>query len=360
MSLFIDLSKIQQNVKCIKEYTQKDVMAVIKSNAYGLGSKTIIKTLFKCGITWVVYNTYQEYLKDKVFINDSKIKVLILESITSKMLDDNYDKLYFSINSSDDVEVLNQINKKCNIHIRINSGMNRLGLKSINEFKMVIKKLKINPYVLIDGVYTHFASNENEYNYYEMQVNEFKKYLKLYKFNNIHTSSTSSLHKNIVGNMVRVGMAIYGYGNHYLNLKPCVTLNTNVLDSFKIFKGEYVGYDMTYKAENNEYVNIIPIGYYDIRGIDHIYYNNELYPLIGKICMNHAFFVTNFKIKKITKLIVLSKNDIIRVNYNWYQILTSLETIPKNYIMRGNYDISEVYSRTKFKTKGYKFRKRSY
>ncbi len=360
MSLFIDLDCIKENVKKIIDYTNKDLMAVLKNDAYGLGSSKILEVLFSEDIKWIVYNTYNEYLKDKGVIVKYNLRVLILESPTRNALNDEYENIYYSVNDIKDLRLLKKVSKKCFVHLRINSGMNRLGLKTLSECKKIIKELNDIKNIVIDGIYTHFASNENEYEYYKFQSEKFKKYLKLYSFNHIHSASTSSLHKNIIGNMVRVGLGLYGYGNTHLNLSPSITLTSEVIASFKIKKGEQIGYNMTYTAFSKQFVNTIPLGYYDIQGIDHIYYNGVLYPLRGKICMNHAFFITSFKINKISKLIVLSKNDIIKEKYNWYVIITSLNKLPKNYLKRGNHDLSRVYQLSKNAYQANQFRRRGH
>lgn len=359
MSLYVDLTAIKNNIKTIKEATNKEIMAVIKSDAYGLGSNHILPTLYDAGVNWIVYNTYKEYLHDKDYIINNKIKVLILESPTLMSIKDDYQYLIYSINTIDDLNCIKKSNKIITIHLRVNTGMNRLGINDMVEFEAILDDLQAKPNIIIDGIYTHFASNEDEYEYYHKQQNLFLKYIEKYNFKHIHSTCTSSLHKNIIGNMIRVGLALYGYGNHHLNLNPSLVFTTSVVSSFLLKKGECVGYDMTYISSNKEYLNVIPLGYNEIQGITNIQYKNKKYKLIGKTCMNHAFFVTPFKINKISKLLVLSKNDIIIMNYNWYHILTSLKKVPKNYIKRGQNDISSIYQRTNPKNQRYIFRRRS-
>lgn len=356
MGIMVDTYQIVKNIRQIKKVTNRDIMAVIKSDAYGLGQTTILKILLSSNIKWIVYNTYDEYIIDKDLLVEANCNVLILESPNRKMITDDYHNLYLSINSYEDVFIIQETKIKVHLHLRVNTGMNRLGLMSVNECKKVIDKVKNNSLISIDGLYTHFASNENENSYYMHQLKEFKKYLKIYPFKQIHSAATPSLHKEIVGNYVRVGLSLYGYGNHHIKLYPAVTYISKVIASFRVKKNESVGYDMKYVPENNEYINVVPIGYNDISGISHVNIKNKRYPLVGKMCMNHCFFTSQVKINKISKLIVLSKNDII--DSNWYLILTSLRKAPKNYIMRGYYDLPTISKRAKTKNQRYILRRR--
>ena len=362
MSLFVDVNRIKKNIKLIKETTKKEIMAVLKDNAYGISSNKMIEILYKCNVKWIVYNTYKEYLKDKTLIIKRHLNVLILESITQKMINDNYKNLYLSINSKDDF--LNNetyITKPLNIHLQIDTGMNRMGIRNIDEAKEIISLIAKNKNINLDGIYTHFSSSDNEYEYYYRQLHKFKKCLKLYPFKNIHSAATSSLNKKIIGNMVRIGLALYGYGNKTLNLLPSISYVSRIINSFKVLPNESIGYDQKFVTKEEGYISVVPIGYYDISGVSHLIINKQKIPIVGKTCMNHLFLFSKNENKKSSQLLVLSKNDIIgRVKYNWYQILISLKNTPKNFIERGSYDISTIFKRTKKTHQEYQLRRRSY
>ena len=359
MSLFIDLSSIEENITRIKSITKKDIMAVIKDNAYGIGSKKILELLKKSNVKWIVYNKYSEYIKDIKYNSD--FKILILESIKNIKSFICNDSIYYSVNDLDDALYIKDINRNINIHIQVDVGMNREGIKDILECDKVIKILLNNNNINIDGIYTHFSSDVDDYITYNNEKNIFNKYLMLFKFNNVHSAATSSLHKNILGNMVRFGIGLYGYGNYHLKLNPSINFNCNIIKIFNLNKGNYLGYHKTYKAKKDELIAVLDIGYSDILNILYLSDNlNNKYFVVGKPCMNHMFVRIDNENNNITRLNVLSKNDIIsNRNNNWYQILMSIRNVPKNYIRRSNYDISIVYQRTNKKNKKLTIRRRS-
>lgn len=333
-------------------------MAVIKDNAYGIGSKIMLKILKESNVKWIVYNKYQEYIVDSLY--NQAFNILILEGISRINSPSYSNNLYYSVNSIYDVNVIKNIKTKVNIHIQIDSGMNREGINNKAEFINVMKILKNNKNINIDGIYTHFSSEDSDFIFYDKELCKFKEYLKDYSFNNIHTVATPSLNKEIIGNMVRIGLALYGYGNRYITLKPSISYTCNLIKKYKVLKGEYIGYNKKYKAEEDLVVGLVDIGYSDICDILYLSSNNTRYYTIGSSCMNHMFIKLDNEINNLTRLNVLSKNDIISINNNnWYHILMSIRSVPKNYIRRDNYDISIVYQRTSKTYQEYRVRRRS-
>lgn len=355
MSLIIDLENIRKNIKLIKEITKKELMVVQKSNAYELNSQKIIPLLKEEKIKWIVYNKYIEYLKDKEILDG--FNILIMESVTLK---NTKLPVTHTINNLDDALLISEINHKIKVHLQVDTGMNRIGIRSLEEANKIISILSKSPNIIIEGIYTHFSSNDNEYEYYNKQVSKFKEYLKLYPFKIIHSAATPSLTKEITGNMVRVGMAIYGYGNHNLDLHPSISFRVPVINSFKVKDKDFVGYNQKFKVTTPGYISVIPLGYDDIIGISELTKNSIRYSIVGKVCMNHLFIFSKHKINNLTKLNVLSKNDIISYEkYDWYLIITSMKKIPKNYLRRSNYDLPKVFNRTNQAYQKYQFRKRS-
>ena len=343
MPLFIYVDNIEKNINIIKKTTNKEIMAVVKSNAYGLDSRKIIPILKKQNINFFVFEKYKEYKKCKdILINN---KVLILESCNSY---DNNDSIRYSINSLIDAYNIKNIKHKINVHLRVDTGMNRLGLRGINELKKAIAVLETNELINIEGIFTHFSSDEFESNYFEKQLNEFKNMIKTKNYQIIHANATKNLHKEIVGNYVRVGIALYGYHNPYIKLLRTVSLNTKPINVFKTNKKTKLGYNQT--SSYNETIGVLEYGYNDLdfSNLHYIYKKNKKYKLISKSCMNHTHFYADDKINYLSWLSILPTNGIIRdskdynYNINWYHLLTSMKDVPKNYIRRSNYDIPKI------------------
>lgn len=343
MPLFIYANHIEHNIKVIQEKTNKKIMAVVKSNAYEMKTSFMIPLLRKNGVNFFVFEKWVEYLnaKEDLTKNDD---VLIMESLNKEMLlQIKNEKVRVTVNSPIDVLYLKDISNKITVHLRIDTGMNRLGIRSIDEYKWILRTLQENEKINIEGIYTHFSTEPSESNYFEKQINLFEKYLKIRNFPIIHANATKSLNKRIVGNYVRVGMALYGYSQPYLSLKPVVQIIERPCSVFYPKNNKKIGYSKKYVKKK---VGVLGIGYHDVDlvGIKTIFLKKQKVPLLGKSCMNHTHFLASDKINYLSWLSIFPTNGIIYNSneYNWYHILTSLKNMPRGYLRRRNYDIPKV------------------
>lgn len=341
MPLFIYADCIEHNIEVIKKQTNKNIIAVVKSNAYEMKTSFMIPLLRKNKVNFFAFEKLNEYINAKKELVDTD-HILIMESIKDVTKIDNQN-VRISINSPMDALNIKQVTQKTIVHLRIDTGMNRLGLRNMDEFKWVMNLLKTNKHIIIEGIYTHFSSEQFEMKYFEKQEKMFEEYLKNYNFAIIHANATKSLHKKIIGNYVRVGMALYGYHQIVLPLKPAIQLLERPCSIFYPNKNKRIGYSQLYRSHK---IGVLPIGYHDVdlTRINRIYFKKQTLPLLGKSCMNHTHFLANDKINYLTWLSIFPTNGIICYNdeYNWYHILTSLKSMPRTYVRRRNYDIPKI------------------
>lgn len=343
MPLFIYADHIEHNIKVIQEKTNQKIMAVVKSNAYEMKTSFIIPLLRRNGVNFFVFEKWNEYVDAKQDLIETD-DVLIMESLSEEVLSEiNNEKIRVTVNSPIDALYLKDISKKISIHLRIDTGMNRLGIRSMNEYKWILRTLQKNENINIEGIYTHFSTEPFESDYFEKQVDLFEKYLKIGSFSIIHANATKSLNKRIMGNYVRVGMALYGYSQPYLPLKPSIQIVERPCSVFYPRINKKIGYSKLYEKKK---VGVLAIGYHDVdlSGIKTIYSKRQKVPLLGKNCMNHTHFLAGDKINYLTWLSIFPTNGIIYDSneYNWYHILTSLKSMPRGYLRRRNYDIPKV------------------
>ena len=142
MPLFIYADRIEHNIKVIKEKTKKFIMAVVKSNAYEMKTSFMIPLLRKNGVTFFAFEKKKEYLEAKQYLTPTD-QILIMESV-SDLSGIDLENVRLTINSPLDALFLKDIQEKVLVHIRVNTGMNRLGLNSLEELKWVLKLLKGN------------------------------------------------------------------------------------------------------------------------------------------------------------------------------------------------------------------------
>ena len=325
----INLDNIIKNVKTIiKKYPDyKYYIGMVKSNAYGHGMY-VINEMINNGINYLAVSNLEEALDIRRFNKD--IPVLCVEPIELDSIDVAIkNNVTITIHDIDYFKKLNdQIKKKIKVHIKIDTGMNRLGIKDKDEFNEIVKLIKENDNIYLEGLFTHFATPGVNDKFYDNQISRFKYItsdIDLSKIDIIHLSSSFIMlaHPKIeITNGVRCGTILFGYDiapkklnnspknilrkirNSYLikkynisktyenvdiDLKPAFKVITNVIQIKKIKKHEKVGYGILYEAQKDEIIATLPIGYDDGIGINHenryVLINNKKYKVVGEISM---------------------------------------------------------------------------
>ena len=325
--LEINLDNIGNNVKSIvntfKEYEY--YIGVVKSNAYSHGLY-VINTMIENGVNYIAVSNINEAIKVRKL--NKKIPILCLEPIDISYIDDiiKYN-ITITIHS---LEYLKSIKTKENIkcHIKIDTGMNRLGIKDKKIFNEVYDLINKSKNIELEGLFTHFATTGIMDDMYNKQVKKFKEITKdidLKKIPIIHMGSGFDLvnHKKIdICNGIRFGTIMYGcdvsisnYPNNFvgrlksyrreyimkkndvndivfdtkLDLNMSLKLKSKVLQVKKINKDEVVGYGALYKASKKEYIATIAIGYESGIGKNNVnrfvIINGKRYKVIGEISM---------------------------------------------------------------------------
>ena len=258
----ISKNNLMHNFDYVQKTSGKKICCVIKANAYGNGVENVVKILNKKTYFFAVQNL-QEALIVRKFTNKT---ILILGYC--------YDiKIAIENNISimvDSVEVLNNIakinsDKKAKIHIKINTGMNRLGITKIKQFKQILKIIKSNKNIIFEGIYTHCFSSKNK-KITDKQIYRFFKYVeKIPSCYNVikHIGGSNLIYYNLPTQIdcVRVGIMLYGYGDE--KLKPVMQITSKIIKTFEIKKGDYVGYDEKFRATQKTKVAVIAFGYAD-------------------------------------------------------------------------------------------------
>lgn len=306
----------------------KKICAMVKANAYGLGIEKICKIL-ECKVEFFGVANINEALEVRKICPNTK--VLIVGKTTNFSLCAK-NKISVTIDGKDQLEKLvSQINqnniKDCiNIHIKINSGMNRLGIKSENEFKETVKiceKNKIN----IEGVSTHFSTADCDTQFFQKQKKKFEKFLDLIpkRFSPIvHVGGSAVvLQKPFEYDMLRVGIGLYGFLNG-TKVRSVVKVRSKIIKIVEVEKGERVGYSNGFIASKKTKIAVLPIGYADgvsrnLSGRIKVLVNGKKCLSVGKICMDMMFVdVSGEKVFEGQEVFVLF--DVKK----WAQILSTI------------------------------------
>ena len=322
----LDSKVLTSNFFALRKKARCNICAVVKADAYGHKIKSVVGVLKKCDF-FAVQNVI-EGVEVRKYNHCAKILVL------------GYCSDYFlatSNNLSIMVDNLTQLKKISNlgtvvkIHLKINSGMNRLGFKNINIFKKALKIIKNNNKIIFEGIFTHFFCPKNK-EITQNQIKIFKKYINICKMFNfdpiVHIGGSKMIDYVFKGvSYVRCGLALYGYGCNIT--KPVMRITSPLLKITKVKKDECVGYDCAFVASKDMTVGLVPFGYADGIKITQksVTFANTKLNIVGKICMD-MFMVdlTNVKAKVGDYVTVFDNATSWSKNTfeSEYQILTNL------------------------------------
>lgn len=288
---------LQQLRKIIPPYQK--IMQIVKADAYGHGALQIAKEAEKNGVAFLGVANQDE----GAILRYQGIKLPIL--ILSPSLEDEIpaiieNNLIPTIFSLDFAERLNSISSKpIKAHINIDTGMGRSGFnyEKFSEINYIYNNLTN---IEIDGVFSHFASSENNQKYTEKQKEIFYQILEKLDFSPkyIHLSNSSGAITTTTEkcNLVRIGLLAFGvYTDCVLkkkiNLKPVMNFKTTISQIKEAKAGQSIGYNQTYITPKETKYAILPVGYAD--GYDYLLSNKgsveikqNTVPVIGKISMD--------------------------------------------------------------------------
>ena len=347
----IDLPKLYSNYNNVQKIVKiKKVIPVVKANAYGHGVIEVVRYLKSKNIDYFAVSLLEEALEIRKEFYDTEILVMgVVENEDLLIASEN--NITVTICNSDQLQNMPKLTKMLKIHVKIDSGMNRLGFKEKTEILDCFYKMKENDKIYIDGIYTHFATADSvDKLYYDIQMTNFEKIYKLlnYDFNMVHVSNSSSSIKyetdiNFTTH-VRLGISLYGLtlDDGFDFLQNTYKLKTKISQFKKLSPGDKVGYGITYTAEKEELIGILPIGYADgfIRknqGGD-VEINGKRYPIIGRICMDQMFIKIDDTVKKDDDIIlfggIVSIDEVAeRLDTINYEIICQITSrVPKKYI----------------------------
>lgn len=323
--VFFNKLNLIHNILQIKKRakTQK-ICAMVKANAYGTGLKNAVKSLSK----HVAYFGVANVEEAKNVTKYTNKPILITGALDISRISTRFD---YTCNSLTDVQILSGTKKHLNIHLKINTGMNRYGISSLQEFEKCLNEIAASNLIL-KGVYTHFATTDN---YVEQQMQTFLKFLAVLKKRNIKpiihadNSHVFDLRQHDF-DMVRIGFNLYN--SNLPPYLPVVEIESQITQINYVKPNQLVGYDRRFVANSTKKVAVLPVGYAD--GFDMHYLGLKL-NVNGKkckvinICMDCFMLdVTNTSLKKGDKVKILSPANPLKL-YADYSSTSEYEVMCK-------------------------------
>lgn len=318
----IDGGVLEKNVQeIVNKYHYSYYIGVVKNNAYHHGIK-VVNHLIRGGVNYLAVSSLEEALDIRKF--NSEIPILVLEPICYDFIDDAINgKVTLTVDNLSDLEILNKIplSYEVPIHLKIDSGMNRLGLKSKEEVNRAVAMIKENDKLFLEGIYSHFATTGIYDTHYDFQLKTFEEIvadidLQSIPIVHIDRSLTMVTHEKLAFvNGVRLGIVLFGFSGsrsfkkglkntlrnmkrtlflkrHHvsptilendLQLQTAFSLYTEVISLRKVKKGEFVGYNADYKVKEDAFLATLPIGYADgvTKEFGFVSIGNKRYPIVA-------------------------------------------------------------------------------
>lgn len=301
----IDLSALKFNVRQLQKKIggQSQIMAVIKANAYGHGDVGIAKTLESLKVPFLAV----AYLEEGIRLREKKIKTRIVV-LTGGQNPRFFPELhhYRLTPVFYDLHYLTAYNDFCRdrkrigpVHLKFDTGMNRLGFP-VHVVPQVFRKLPALKNLKFEGMMTHFANAERPSHFNREQILLFNTWRKLspIPFNYYHLANSGAILNDfgVNENLTRPGLALYGAYpikelRKKLELKPVMTLKSNVIQLKKVRKGDYISYGYTYRFPQDAVVATVPVGYADgfFRAFSNkgeVLIRGKRAPVVGVVCMD--------------------------------------------------------------------------
>ena len=305
----IDLSNFEHNLTELKNFLKpnQQFLQIIKADAYGHGAFQIAKEALINGASMLGVANADEALL--IRYNNISAPILILSPSLESEIENIVDhELTPTVNDLSFAKKLNNYaklkNKLLKIHLNIDSGMNRSGIRA-DETVSFFHELTQLTNLLIDGIFTHFAESESNQEFTNLQYQVFCSTLdKLFREfpdlnpSYLHCSNSCALINYDFDrmNLVRIGILSFGIYPHAplqnkIKLKPVMKFITKISQIKEAKEGEFIGYNLTYQAKKNLTYAILPIGYadgynYQLSNKGRVFCDNKVLPILGKVTMD--------------------------------------------------------------------------
>ena len=308
----MDLDALAHNMREIRRLAEKDalVTAVIKADGYGHGAKKIAQTLLDNGADRFAIAVLDEgiELRNAGF----GVHILILgftdKERAEEIVSFNLEQAVYSWELAEAIsKAAVKQNKTAKIHIKVDTGMGRIGLKTDRDSVQLIKKISQLPNIVIEGIFTHFAvADALDKAYTEEQYAKFTWICKELERENVrinvkHCGNSATIIDlpEMHLNMVRAGIILYGLKPSdevmldRIELKQVMSLKVRISHVKEIEAGQSVSYGRRFIAEKKSKIASLPIGYADgytrmLSGKAEALVKGRRVPVVGRICMDQC------------------------------------------------------------------------
>lgn len=344
--IVINVNNLRQNAAEYAARTGGEVglIGVVKADGYNHGARVIVREIEEFSSFAVATADEAVSLRsatDKpVLMLGCCDKVEIGELLREKITLCAWDEVQIR----DIASVAKNYGERACVHIALDTGMNRIGVKDLRKAELLRDSCNLNG-VKITGVFSHLYDCVNDETS-ERQLKKFKKLSAVFPRAAIKhlAASGRALDENYAFSAIRVGIGLYGYGVNFV--KPCMSVIGRIARVARLKKGESAGYGGKFVAEKPTFVATVSVGYAD--GIPRAYTGGEVIvrgekrKIVGNICMDYCFVAVDEKARVGDEVIFIgeSGNEQItaetvaeKVGTISYEVLTGFKRLKKRYIL---------------------------
>lgn len=315
----INLDNVAYNMKQIRKISNsKEIIAVVKADAYGHGALDTAPVLLENGATSLAVAVVSEGVELRRGGIDCPIMVLGFTppSLMDYLLKYDIQQTVYSYNYAKELsELARKKHKKAKIHIAVDTGMGRIGFMPNDESLKDILEISKLPNVEVTGIFSHFSTADEEDK--EFSKHQLEKFDKFYEalcnvglqigMRHIGNSAAVMEMPEAHFEAVRPGIILYGYypsnevDKNKIKLKPVMELKTNVAHIKKVPSGYYISYGRRFRADRDSTIVTLPVGYADgytrlLFNKAKVIINGQFAPVVGSICMDQCMIdVTDIK-----------------------------------------------------------------
>jgi alanine racemase len=340
----IKLETLRKNLELLKGFAGLPALPAIKANAYGHGAVRVAQHLEKDVMGFAVA-TPHEALELRVAGISADI-VLLTPAPPEKLENLIHNKISFVISSVDQVQTISRFGDNTKVHLKLNTGLNRLGARESDAAKILLEVGRSK--LVLEGVMTHLVDSEDlEPEHAVEQIEMLVRFLETHKPDArfFHAANTGgilnqSLHREIF-NLIRPGIGLYGYApgedmHGALPLEPAMTVQAWVTMTKRVFPGEIASYNAKWTATTETNLATVRFGYADgypraASGQAQVEILGQVFPVVGRICMDQILVdVGDLEIPVGTPVTIFGNSSITAESVagwagtNAYEILTSV------------------------------------
>ncbi len=309
----IDLDALHFNIEEIKKSIHRttQIIAVLKTDGYGHGAAQIARVLEAEEQVWgFAVATAEEAFALK---EGGICKPLLILGYTfpysyERLIRENVRSTVFTLETARELSsAAVKVGKECSVHLKIDTGMTRIGIHPDAESLSLIRQIQALPGLKIEGIFTHFATADeadrtrayHQMALFQNYVEQIERELRI-KISMKHCSNSAGIVEMPEAQMdaVRAGIILYGLwpsdavqADEKIRLKPMLSLKSRVVYVKTVPAGQQISYGGTFTTKRNTIVATICIGYGDgyprsLSNIGHVLLKGQRAPILGRVCMD--------------------------------------------------------------------------